>query len=176
MRSDADEIFAGSSPAWIVETNACRKRDDVAKRLDESAIIIAADTLVFWKGEVLAKPLDREEAIATLHKLSGQTHEVCTGLALLDTHTGRRVQGTEMTHVQFRPLTTGEIERFVDVVNPLDRAGAYTCDGPGSLLIAGFNGCYHNVLGLPIVRLDALMRELNFHLFDQLDAGRAVFL
>lgn len=176
MRSDADEIFEGPSPSWIVETNACRKRDDVAQRVEEPAIIIAADTLVFWKGHVLGKPADRTEAIATLRKLSGHTHEVCTGLALIDTRTGRRIQGTEVTHVMFRNLTDSEIDRFVDVVNPVDRAGAYTCDGPGSLLVSGFQGCYHNVLGLPIIRLDLLLRELNFHLFDHLDADAARFL
>lgn len=175
-RSDADEIFEGPSPAWIVETNACRKRDDVAARIEAPAIIIAADTLVFWKDHVLAKPADREEAMNTLRRLSGHTHEVCTGLALVDTATGCRVQGTETTHVVFRNLADAEIERFVDVVNPLDRAGAYTCDGPGSLLVAGFQGCYHNVLGLPIVRLDSLLRELGFNLFDHLDEDRAVFL
>ncbi|MBI1319019.1 MAG: septum formation protein Maf [Candidatus Hydrogenedens sp.] len=176
ITSDAEETNHGESPALIVERNAALKRDDVAARLEGDALVIAADTLVFEGPRVLAKPPNRAEAIAMLEHLSGRTHQVCTGLAVCDTATGRAVQGTETTDVTFRELTRAEIERFVDVVNPLDRAGAYTVDGPGMLLVARYGGCYQNVLGLPVARLDALLRQLDFHLFDALDKERAVFL
>ena len=73
-------------------------------------------------------------------------------------------------------LAPGEIARFVEAVNPLDRAGAYTVDGPGSLLVQGYRGCYQNVLGFPMVRLDMLLRELGVFLFERMDGARAVFL
>jgi septum formation protein len=176
ITSDANEVNFGEIPSLIVERNAALKCGDVAARLDVPALVIGADTLVFEGARVLAKPADRAEAIAMLEHLSGRTHQVCTGLALIDTASGESIQGTETTDVTFRELSRAEIERFVDVVNPLDRAGAYTVDGPGMLLVERYHGCYQNVLGLPVVRLDALLRRLGFHLFDALDKERAVFL
>ncbi|MBI2432007.1 MAG: Maf family protein [Candidatus Hydrogenedentes bacterium] len=99
-----------------------------------------------------------------------------TGLALIDSETGAAVEGSESTDVTFRQLTNQEIERFVEVVKPLDRAGAYTVDGPGSLLVARYDGCYQNVLGLPIVKLDKLLRVIGVSLFNHLDPARAKFL
>lgn len=176
ITSDADEINEGDVPARIVERNAALKRDDVAARLDAPAIVIAADTLVFEGPHVLPKPVDRADAIRMLQHLSGRTHQVCTGLALCNTATGARIEGTETTDVTFRTLELSEIERFVDIVNPLDRAGAYTVDGPGSLIVAGYHGCYYNVLGLPLVRLDTLLREMGIHLFQEMRREGAVFL
>jgi len=176
LRSEAEEVNAGEHPARVVERNAALKRDDVLPRIDGDALVIAADTLVFQGEKILGKPADREEAIAMLEHLSGTTHEVCTGIALADTGTGAKLEGSETTEVTFRNLSADEIERFVDVVNPVDRAGAYTVDGPGMLLVSGYRGCYQNVLGLPVARLDAMLRELGFPLFDAVDKDRAAFL
>ena len=111
-----------------------------------------------------------------LRRLSGRTHQVVTGLAVTHTGTGVSVQGSERTDVTFRALSGEEIDRFVEAVNPVDRAGAYTVDGPGSLLVAKYHGCYQNVLGFPMVRLDELLRQAGFRLFDHMDADKAVFL
>lgn len=171
----AEETFEGH-PSEMVVTNARAKRDDVAKTIPPGPVVIAADTLVFIGEHVLGKPADRAEACAMLDKLSGNTHQVLTGLSLVDTSTGRTAEGYESTDVTFRDLGLAEIEVFVDAVNPVDRAGAYTVDGPGSLLVAQYNGCYQNVLGLPIVRLDLLLRELGYSLFKEMDATHCHFL
>lgn len=176
ITSEAEEVDAGAVPAAIVEANARAKRDAVAARLETEALVIAADTLVFLDEQVLSKPRDQEEACEMLRRLSGNTHQVVTGLALADTGTGKRIEGSESTDVTFRRLEELEIRRFVEVVNPVDRAGAYTVDGPGSLLVARYDGCYQNVLGLPMVKLDKLLRALGVRLFDQMDAARAKFL
>ncbi|MFM1918734.1 MAG: hypothetical protein RLZZ303_368 [Candidatus Hydrogenedentota bacterium] len=176
VTSDAEEINAGDVPSAIVERNAALKRDDVMARLQEPALVVAADTLVFEGAHVLPKPADRADAIRMLEHLSGRTHQVCTGLALGDTVSGSRIEGTETTSVTFRVLDRAEIERFVDIVNPLDRAGAYTVDGPGSLIVAGYQGCFYNVLGLPIVKLDTLLRSFDFHLFEAMQPEETVFL
>lgn len=173
--SDADEV-AGTDPRETVLVNARAKRDAVAGRLEGAAIVIAADTEVFIDGTVLGKPGDLAEARAMLERLAGRTHHVLTGLSLFDTDSGRSAEGVETTDVTFRALTAGEIERFVSAVRPLDRAGAYTVDGPGSLLVAAYGGCYQNVLGLPVVRLDQLLRELGHSLFEWMNAERSVFL
>lgn len=176
LTSDAHEPNQGDSPAAIVTGNAIIKRDDVAARVDGPAVIIAADTLVFHEAHVLPKPAGLDEARRMLRLLAGNTHQVVTGLALCDTETGARIEGAETTDVTFRAISDAEIDRFVEIVEPLDRAGAYTVDGPGSLIVAGYRGCYQNVLGFPMARLDTLLRQLGVHLFDAMEKDRAVFL
>ena len=177
IRSAAiEEIDHGGTPASIVESNARRKCAAVADDCAEDALVIGADTLVFLEEQVLSKPTSLEDARRMLCLLSGNTHQVVTGLAVYDTGSRRMVQGSESTDVTFRPLTEEEIDCFVDAVRPMDRAGAYTVDGPGSLLVSRYDGCYQNVLGLPIVRLDKLLRQLGYSLFPFIDPAKARFL
>jgi septum formation protein len=174
--SGASEIDEGFSPAEIVVRNARMKRDDVAARLSSPAVVIAADTLVFLDEHILSKPRDLDDARAMLRRLSGRTHQVLTGVAVTDTATGAAAEGHEATDVTFCELSDEEIAHFVHAVNPIDRAGAYTVDGPGSLLVARYDGCYQNVLGLPMVRVDLLLRQIGYSLFTLMDADRSVFL
>ena len=176
ITSGAHEPNTGDSPAEIVIQNAVIKRDDVAAHLSEHAIVIAADTLVFYEEHVLPKPVDLNDARRMLRLLSGKTHQVLPGLALIDTATGKTAEASETTDVTFRALSDDEIDHFVHIVEPLDRAGAYTVDGPGSLIVAGYRGCYQNVLGLPMVRLYGLMGELGVDLFAAMDKEGARFL
>ncbi len=174
--SYAEERDEGNSPTAIVEENAVAKCEEVVSRLAYPAVVISADTLVFCDGEVLSKPQDIDEARSMLQRLSGNTHQVVTGIAVANTADGRRARGSETTDVTFRNLTEEEMETFIRVVNPVDRAGAYTVDGPGSLLVSRYDGCYYNVLGLPIVRLDKLLRKVGVSLFQRIDPTKAKFL
>lgn len=176
LPSTVHEIDEGDSPVETVVANARRKRDDVASRAGGPAVVIAADTLVFLDDRVLSKPRDLEEARAMLRRLSGRTHHVVTGVAVIDTGSGRAAEGSETSQVTFRALSDEEIGHFVHAVRPIDRAGAYTVDGPGSLLVERYEGCFQNVLGLPIVRLDQLLREVGYNLFDLMDGEKSVFL
>lgn len=176
VTSGAPEVDDGLPPEDLVVTNACVKRDEAARQLIEPSLVIAADTLVFLGQQTLSKPVDLDAARAMLGRLSGRTHTVITGVALVDTGSGAMAQGYERTEVTFRELTAEEIDHFVHACQPVDRAGAYTVDGPGSLLVAAYSGCYQNVLGLPIVRLDLLMRKLGYSLFELMDHSRAEFL
>jgi len=176
VASGIDEVDEGATPTEIVIANAVAKRDDVAKRLLAPSLLIAADTLVFLGERILSKPTDLDDARNMLRELSGRTHEVVTGLAVVNTGSGRHVEGSETTRVTFRDLTDEEIGHFVHAVKPVDRAGAYTVDGPGSLLVARYDGCFQNVLGLPIVRLDLLLRTLGYDLFEIMDGPRSTFL
>lgn len=173
--SGIEEVFDGV-PVDIVIRNARAKRDDVVGRLTRPALVIAADTLVFLDNQVLGKPRDLLEAREMLRRLSARTHQVLTGIAITDTESGNASDGYEATDVTFRSLTEDEIDRFVLAVKPVDRAGAYTVDGPGSLLVQRYNGCYQNVLGLPMVKLDTLLRPYGHSLFEAMDASRAKFL
>lgn len=176
LPSDAPERDEGDVPAAIVEANARAKRDAILPAVRQPALIIAADTLVFLDERPLSKPRDLDDARAMLRRLSGKTHQVVTGLAVIDTAKGADAVGSESTDVTFRTLTDAEIDGFIRAVRPLDRAGAYTVDGPGSLLVARYDGCYHNVLGLPLVRLDRLLRGIGHSLFDYVRPEHARFL
>ncbi len=164
------------APEAVVLRNAVAKRDDVARRIAQSAIVIGADTIVVLEGQIMGKPADLAEARGMLGLLSGKRHEVLTGVAVVNTETGQEAEGLERTAVTFRTLSEEHIAPFVETVRPLDRAGAYTVDGPGSLLVARYEGCYQNVLGLPIVLLDTLLGELGDGLFGRMRADAARFL
>lgn len=163
-------------PGYVARVNAVRKRDDAVSRASGPALIIAADTVVALGDELFGKPATLDEAREMLRRLSGRTHEVMTSLAVADCAAGREADAIEITRVTFRSLSGAEINTFVDAVKPLDRAGAYTVDGPGSLLVERYEGCYTNVLGLPMVRLDSLLREFGDGLFVRVDPARARFL
>lgn len=174
--SQAPEVDEGEVPEEIVKNNAAVKCREVAREMDDDVVVIAADTLVFLDAHVLSKPKDRNEAKQMLRMLSGNTHQVITGLAVQNTGKSQIITGAETTDVSFRQLSDTEIDRFIDIVQPLDRAGAYTVDGPGSLIVSRYHGCYQNVLGLPIVRLDSLLRRLDISIFDHIRTEHAVFL
>lgn len=174
--SHAPEVDEGEVPAEIVKNNAAVKCREVARRMPQGAVVIAADTLVFLDEHVLSKPADLSEARHMLRRLSGNTHQVITGLAIQLAGKGEVITGSETTDVSFRQLSDSEIDRFVEIVQPMDRAGAYTVDGPGSLMVTRYHGCYQNVLGLPLARLDSLLRHVGVSLFDRIRPEHAVFL
>lgn len=176
VRPTAAEELTEGAPRELVLENARRKRDAAVRDNGDGAVIIAADTVVVHGGRVLGKPGGLDEARQMLAGLSGETHEVHTGVAVLDTGAGRSAEGHEVTGVTFRRLSPAMIEAFIAAVRPLDRAGAYTVDGPGSLLVERYEGCYQNVLGLPMARLDRVLETLDLSLFRHVDPGRAAFL
>lgn len=122
------------------------------KEETENAIVITADTIVAYHGEILGKPADREDAIAMLNKLSGSVHQVYTGVSL--SCNGQMVSFYDLTEVQFRVLTAEQIQYYADNYNPLDKAGAYGIqDWIGMVAVEKIEGSYTNVMGLPTERL-----------------------
>lgn len=153
--SDADETWpADLATGPAAEAVALRKARAVPA---PGALVLAADTVVVLDGEVLGKPADAREAARTLHRLSGRTHEVTTGLALRlgDAETTAH----ETTRVTFAPLTGAEVEAYVATGSPLDKAGSYGIqDDLGALLVTRVEGDYFNVVGLPLRRLYETLR------------------
>lgn len=126
------------------------------------AVILAADTIVVVDHELLAKPIDEQDAIRMLTLLSGRTHEVYTGFALLDRPSGLSVDGVERTAVTFRSLPPDEIARYVTGGSPMDKAGAYGIqDDYGAVFVTRVEGCYYNVVGLPLARVYIALLELS---------------
>jgi septum formation protein len=146
-------------PGEIALRHAEAKARSVVGRA-EGPIILGADTLVARGGRVLGKPRDEADAAAMLRFLSGGAHEVVTGVFALDTRSGRSASGVETSRVFFRDLSDTEISGYVATGEPLDKAGAYGVQGIGGLLVERVEGCYFNVVGLPLVRTRAVLRRL----------------
>ena len=164
VTADVDESSDERDPARLVELLSLRKGEEVRKRLLQEGrdlsdtIIISSDTVVAVDGEILGKPRDAEDACRMLRLLSGRTHTVISGIALI----GADVRGVshEVTEVTFDALCESEISRYVEQTQPYDKAGAYAIQGLASLFISGIHGCYFNVVGLPVHRLNTLHRSL----------------
>lgn len=157
-----EETFPpGLSPGNLVEYLAERKAAAVAGELNDG-IVIGADTVVVWRGQVLGKPLDEEEAFHMLFKLQDCAHEVYTGVALIDACSGKVLTGHEKTRVCFRTMEEEEIRRYIASGEPYDKAGAYGIQGLAAIFIKKLEGCYTNVVGLPLARLSVMLKEFNY--------------
>ena len=153
-----------SWPSKIVMTHAKGKVGDVIPRV-KSGVIIGADTLVYKDKRIYGKPKDMTDAYRMMKELQGKSHYVYTALALFDTDKKKWVIDYLRTKVSMRPLTKKEIDRYFKLINPLDKAGSYAIQEAGSIIIDKIEGCYYNVLGFPMAKLDEMMREIGYSLF-----------
>jgi len=156
-------------PRLQAEQLSLEKARAVAAR-HEGALIITGDTLGVLDGAIVGKPRTPAEAAGILTSLAGKTHLVVTGFTIMDTQSGRTVTRSVETRVHFRELTRDQIDAYVGTGEPLDKAGAYAIQGLGALLVAGIDGDFYNVMGLP---LGALAEELRGFGVDVLQAGGA---
>jgi len=160
LKVDIDESFKrGEKPITIVKRLAKNKLDK-ALETRTGGIFITADTIVVLKGKVIGKPRDKKDAERILKLLSGNTHAVYTGFAVYNSLNGKLIIDYEKTLVKFRKLTIGEIREYISGGSPMDKAGAYGIqDDYGAVFIKNINGCYYNVVGLPLTKLyQALLR------------------
>jgi D-tyrosyl-tRNA(Tyr) deacylase len=156
---DAGRWEAGEDPARYAQRHAEAKAISVARAM-ERGISLGADTVVVLEGAVLEKPADAAEAAAHLRRLQGREHEVVTGVCLARAGGEPRVSGVERSRVRTSAMDEPTIAAYVATGEPLDKAGAYGIQGIGGLLVERVEGCYFNVMGLPLARLRALFREL----------------
>lgn len=149
-----------STCAALVLHNALLKARDVAGRIPDG-VVIGADTLVYGGDKkIIGKPRNLKEARSILRKLFSKPHWVYTGVAVVDSATGREVTGYEKTKVFMIPLSEKEIRRYHRKVSPLDKAGGFDIEGGGSVFIHRIEGCYSNVIGLPIAKLARLLKNV----------------
>jgi septum formation protein len=130
------------------------------------ALVLGADTVVLIDGHTLGKPAGRDEAARMLRLLSGRVHTVLTGVALFDTASGRILREIERTRVKMRRMAPAEIELYVNTGEPMDKAGAYAVQGLGSAFIERVEGCYPNVVGLPLVRVGRMLESMGYRVVD----------
>jgi len=151
-----EEENSHDDPFAVAEMLAVRKCEHVAGRRGSDRVI-GADTIVVVDGHVLNKPRDDDEARAFVERLAGRTHTVVTGVAVRDR--GRTRSGNERTQVTFRSLSVDDIARYVSTGEGRDKAGSYAAQGLGAGLIRRIDGCFFNVVGLPVSLLLDLMQQ-----------------
>jgi len=159
--SNIDETnHSDLSPESHVKVLAFEKARHVADAVKVPAIILGSDTIVVLDGEVLNKPVDAQDAERILKKLSGRTHKVFTGIALIDLPSNNYKTEFQETEVTFRSLTEEEIKAYISTGSPMDKAGAYGIqDDFGAVFVSKVNGCYYNIVGLPLEMLYSSLKS-----------------
>lgn len=145
---------------------AWNKAEDVRKKV-KNALIIAADTVVVCNGEVLGKPDDARDAFCKLSQLRGREHEVITAVCVMDAESGLCEVQDEITRVCFRDMTDEEIRAYIMTGEPMDKAGAYGIQGLGAVFIDRIEGCYFNVVGLPLSKLYSMLQRQGVRLLER---------
>jgi septum formation protein len=164
VSSAIDETpIPGESAPEMVQRLADAKAELVAARSVGPAIVIAADTAVLAGSQILGKPRTTEDARQMLRALSGVMHSVVTGVSLVRLPDGERRSFVETTRVQFSPLSAEDIEDYLATGEPFDKAGGYAIQGRAGRFIPRLEGCYFNVVGLPLARLARELAELGYH-------------
>ena len=160
-----DESYPEDLPAVEVPQYISKaKADAYLGMIDDDTMVITADTVVVLDDEILGKPVDDDDARRILHKLSGKTHQVITGVCLTSLDKQRVFAVT--TGVTFKQFTEQEIDYYVSHYHPLDKAGAYGIQGYGALLVEKIDGDYFNVVGLPVCTLGLMLREFGIELLS----------
>lgn len=147
-------------PFKIAENLSLQKAEDVAKR-HKNAIIIAADTLVFFENKIFGKPHTEKNTKKMLKMLSGKPHTIITGFTVLDTNSKKAITQSEATIVFMKRMTAKEIDLYVATKEPLDKAGGYGIQELGVMFIEKIQGDYNNIVGLPLFTLVEVLRKFN---------------
>ena len=154
-----EKISTNKSNEQIAMSLAFEKANQVAGKFNQGEIIIGADTIVSCEGRVLGKPMGADDAKDMLKLLSDKKHEVITGISIIKSNSNVKIIDYEKTIVKFRKLNNRKIENYIKTKEYIDKAGAYGIQGMGGILIEGIHGCYFNVVGLPLYKLDVLLER-----------------
>jgi len=161
--SDVEESFEITESAENTAIdNAYIKAKDIASRKEsENSIIIAGDTVVVIDNKILGKPKTKEQARKMIESMSGKTHQVITGLAMIDTEKGKCIKDFEKTDVTFRKLTKHDVDVYIKTGDYMDAAGAYKIQKHAAALIERIEGCYSAVVGFPVTKAIEMLRKLD---------------
>ena len=148
----------------LVVSNALKKAKDVARR-QSSGIVIAADTVVLVGKKIIGKPKSIKDAFRTLKLLSKSPQWVYSGIAVIDIDRDKVYTDHEKTRIWMYPLTDEEIRRYFRKVSPLDKAGSFDIQGMGGIFIDRIEGCFYNVVGLPLAKLARILKKAGIDIF-----------
>ena len=151
---DCDEVIEkGETPVRAVKRLSLKKLS-LAKKIVKNGIIITADTIVVTDGKIIGKPVNKKDAEKILNRLSNRTHIVYTGFSIFNSIKNKTITNYEKTLVTFRKLGEQEIKKYIATGSPMDKAGAYGIqDDFGAVFVKKINGCYNNVVGLPLTKV-----------------------
>lgn len=155
--------FQGSCGEYVMNL-AQGKAEDVAHKVNNGAIVIGCDTIVSFKEHVLGKPKNESEAFSMLKLLNGSIHQVYSGIAVIDTKTKNVKIDYVCTDVKFSSLSDEEIRNYIATGEPRDKAGAYGIQGFGGVFVEEITGDYYNVVGLPLNKLNKMLKEMGVNL------------
>lgn len=160
---ESSSLKGGSCSALVID-NAVRKARAAAEGLD-NGIVIAADTVVLVGRRIIGKPRTMADAVRSLKTLSKNPQWVYTGIAVYDIDRKRMLSDFEKTKVYMYPLNDLQIKRYFRKISPFDKAGSFDVQGPGSIFIDRIEGCFYNVVGLPLAKLGVLLRKVGVGIF-----------
>ena len=158
QKNIVEKINSGELPEVVVMSLAFKKALAISMSYPDD-IVIGADTIVVNDGVILGKPNDDDEAYKMLKNLSSKSHKVITGISILSQSKGIKIIDYESTIVKFRELSDRQIKNYILTKEPLDKAGSYGIQGLGAVFVEKIDGCYFNVVGLPLSKLDNLLRK-----------------
>jgi MAF protein len=153
--------FPGEEPGEYVLRLASQKARTAAAQVPNGNLVLAADTAVVDEDQILGKPASPGEAIEILERLRGRPHQVYTAIALLETKDGKLTSEVATTRVHMRDYQPGEVFAYVESGDPMDKAGAYAIQHPSFDPVERLEGCYTNVVGLPLCHLYRMLRKLD---------------
>ncbi len=168
--SGAREDKFGARPSEVVIKNALRKARAIAARLT-CGIVIGADTVVFLDNTIIGKLRSKEKVKEMLRRLSRKISYVYTGLTVIDVPSGACAYDYAVTKIKMKKIPEEALESWLSHIGPYDRAGGFSIEGPGSILFPHIEGCYFNILGLPMSMLYDLFSDIGYNLLDFMEEG-----
>jgi septum formation protein len=160
-----EDMSMDMGPDELAMALAYGKAKDVAEKTNEG-IVLGVDTFISFNGQKLGKPKTEEKARELLKSFSGKELQVYSGVVLIDCETGQEIKDFEVSEVKFKELSDEEIENYIKTGEPLDKAGAFAIQGLGSIFIEKVNGCYANIVGLPIANVYKNLKKLGVNIFE----------
>jgi septum formation protein len=161
---DETSVNFGGDCDEYVKVLALGKAREVADRTKDESMVVGSDTIVYHNGKILGKPKDEQDAYNMLKSLSGSSHKVYSGIAVINTASNEIKMDSVCTEVFFSTLSEEQISRYIASAEPMDKAGAYGIQGNGGIFVEKIHGCYYNVVGLPLNRLYFMLREMGVNL------------
>ncbi|GKU23385.1 Maf-like protein [Clostridium folliculivorans] len=157
---DEDSVkFAGDVGNYVKELSL-GKAEYIRNDIKKPSIIIAADTVVSLEDKVLGKPKDKGDAFKMLQSLSGKTHQVYSGITVINTENNKLISDYVCTDVTFSELSKEEIDEYINTGEPMDKAGSYGIQGFGGVFVEKIDGCYYSVVGLPLNKLKNILIDI----------------
>lgn len=164
--SDVDEDFTLDLPPEAFTEHWAREKAKSVAKIHPDSLIVGADTIVVLDGNILGKPKDKKDSFNMLQSLSGKTHEVITGLSFISLEQEVDHTFNEKTFVSFNTLSDRDINSYIDIYNPLDKAGSYGIQDWFSVHIHRVEGCYYNVMGLPLSSFYSYFKSVSAFLIN----------